>query len=466
MIVSQLLLETVITALAALGLSLFLVISGKGLISTFLSPYFSPNLDVLVTNIPYILLVALFIGLSAGMYPAVLLIRSNTTRLIKGGLSKGVGPGLRLRHSLLFVQILISQGLIIASLIVNDQLGYLQSKSLGFDKENLVYFKLHSDDMTNYYQNIKNSLLNNPRIIAVSQSERLVGEPWPVNSIQIEGNDAEELHQVKGNLVDYDFLETLGIRLTDGRFFSERSKTDSTQSIVINQLAAQQLGFADPIGKRVHFLSSTPRTIIGVVEDFNFNSLHESVGPMALVMPFVVPEFMMVRLQPGNLVETLESIQQSWTTVAPDVPFEFEFVDSRLNQLYISEKNLSSLMGVFTVVAIILACIGMFSIVSYISQKRQGEISIHKVFGATIRNCFFILSKSYLKITIISSIAAFPLMIILMRGWLNAFAYKISIGPEYFLGSFLIMILLTLVSISYIIMRTALVNPADLLRNE
>lgn len=462
-ILIQLITESLLVVIIAFLISLGLI----SLSETFVMVLFPISFTIEIGEWMGIFGALVFImGLVGGLYPALVLLRTDILDALKGKLSKGAGGGLRFRNGLILTQLIVSQGLIISALVIYNQLDYIQSKSLGFETENIIYMRLHNDEMENYYTKLKNTLYSQPGVLSIAQGERLIGEPWPFSSLHIEGDETGELYQIKANSVDEDYLQTFDINLVEGRFFDDASLTDRTGSIVLNESAVESIGLADPIGQRVYFWSDEPRTIIGVVEDFNYNSLYEEIGGMAFVMPFVIPDYMLVRVEQQNLAATISGIENTWKEVAPDVPFEFEFIDDKLEQAYSSEKYLSILINVFTLIAVVMACIGLFSIVSYVSRRRLAEISIRKVFGASISQCFQLLSREYIILIILATLVSFPIVYYVMDSWLNGFAYRINMGFSYFVVSFMLMILFTIVSVGYVVLKAALINPAVVLKDE
>ena len=428
---------------------------------------FSIDWRHVMMSLPFAVAATLLVGIVAGLYPALLLSSHKAVLALKQNVKNNVSTGSNLRKILIAFQFCISISLIAATIVITRQAKYLSDQELGFDKENVVVIKLLSQDMTRYFENFKNRLLQNNHIISVSRSERLMGEPWPVNMIRIDGRDQSENKQILGNQVGYDYLETMGIQLKDGRSFSKVFGSDPTKSIMINEKTVEYLGLDDPIGKKVQYFSfDGPRTIIGVVEDFNFLSLHHEISPMVLVLPFVDIAYLLVRMSPGNIADKIAVLQDIWEKTNPGVPLEYRFMDEHLNRLYHHEEKLSHLISGFSGLTIVLACLGLYGLIAFTLNQRRKEMGIRKVLGASTSSLLVRFSRQYVILIGIASLIAIPAIHYVLSLWLEHFAYRIQISWWIYILSMLALIIIALLTISHQAINAALANPVDVLKDE
>jgi len=311
-----------------------------------------------------------------------------------------------------------------------------------------------------HYEPFKNRLLANSHITEVSQSERAMGEPWPVNALLVDGRDPSESQRVMGNQVGYDYFETMGIELVEGRTFSEASVSDATRSIMISQHTAEYLGLDDPIGQQVDYFSiDGPRTIIGVVEDFNFLSLHHDIAPTAFILPFVNVEYLYVRLSPGPISDKIAALEAAWGASVSGVPLDFYFMDDHLNTLYIRETNLSSMISGFSGLAMLLAALGLYGLMAFAVNRRKREVGIRKVLGASLPSLLVLFARQYVVLVVAASVIAVPVIQYVLGLWLDGFVYRIEISWWVYAVSALALLSVALLTISHQALRAALVNP-------
>lgn len=466
-LVAQLLTESAVLGCISLVLAYLLGLLAFEYFRDLLEWNFTIDWTQVLQSLPFAATVTFLIGIAAGLYPALLLSSHKAVAALKQNVKNSMSTGSHLRKILIALQFCISFALIVATIVITRQFAYLSDQKLGFDKENVVVIKLLRQDMTRYYETFRERLLQNSHIISVSRSERSMGEPWPVNMILVDGRDESESKQMIGNQVGYDFLETMGIKLKEGRSFSKAFGSDPTESIMINEKTVEYLGLDDPIGKKVHYFSfDGPRTIIGVVEDFNFLSLHHEISPMALIMPFVDIEYLFVRVSPGNIADKIAAVQNIWEQTNPGVPLEYRFMDDRLNQLYNNEKKLSYLIGGFSGLTIVLACLGLYGLIAFTLNQRRKEMGIRKVLGASISSLLVRFSRQYVFLIGVASLIAIPAIQYVLNLWLESFAYRIEISWWIYLLSMLALNVIALFAISHQAISAALVNPVNVLREE
>jgi putative ABC transport system permease protein len=421
----------------------------------------------LISTFPVLIIVILILTLLAGLYPAILLSGYNIQSALKGEVKVGNRSFFQLKNILVMLQFSISIGLISATLILFQQINHLRNQPVGFNSENVVTIRLLPQEMSSNFEVYKERLLQYSDVLEVSRSDRMVGTAWPFSSILRVDEDPEQQKIVYFNLVDYDYIRTLGIHLTEGRAFSKKYSTDVNNAVIINQKAADLLGLENPLGVQVHFFNQEgPRTIIGVVDDFNYTSLHQGIGPLAMILPFIELEYMYVRLAPGDIGETIELLERTWMEVSSGAPFEWRFLEDNLNRLYTSEEKLSSLVAILSALAVVLACLGLYGMVSYIVNNRIKEFGVRKVLGASSLSLYGLFIKQLVYQIIIAMIIVIPLLIYYLDAWLQKFAYRIEIQWWVFiLATFLLMLIAFISMISQMI-KLKKTNPANILRHE
>lgn len=466
-LVMQMLFESVILSIVSLVIAYlisFIIISDMADILGWI-----PVIDwnKVIYLLPVSFAITAILGILAGLYPSFYLSGIRTVSALKGRIRLGRRKGLKLRNSLIVLQFCISIGLIASTLVITSQINYMREQQLGFNRENVLTLKLLPEDMRLYYNRFKNTLLQNSNIISMSNSGRLIGTPWPINQITVDRQEQSQEKQIAGNWVGYDFLKTMGIKLKEGRTFSKEYAGDSLNAIIINEKAVEYLGLKHPIGKKVWFFSPAgPRTIIGVVKDFNFLSLHNQISPAALIIPFLSIENIYVRITPGNISKKIDIIKNSWQKVAPGVTIEINFLDEHLNQLYNNEEKLSNLIIAFSFLAVILACLGLLGLVASMVNNRIKEVGVRKVLGASISSLILIFIRQYVLIIIAAVVISFPVVQYVLNRWLENFAYRIEINWWVYAIAGLLALLPALLTVGTQVIKAATVNPVESLKYE
>lgn len=465
--------EAILVCGAALGLSVP--------IAALLLPAFNQMLDVslsaaVILDPRTLLLLVGFgtvVGLLAGAYPALVLSRLQPSRVLKGTFSLSPS-GLWLRKSLVVVQFFISVGLIICTLVLQDQMSYIQHKNLGYDKDHVLVLRMDRQSAERL-DVLRSEFLQNAQVKSVSVAYETPTYIQGGYSIALNAS-ADRGSPVTALPADRHFLETFDIDVVAGRGFSESDVElarridqgrDSTSAlpILINQSQVRSFGWTpeEAIGRRVHFQGESE--IRGVVEDFHFASLHEPIGEL-VIFPTTSGNSLMVKVDGENLASTLAFLEDRWTSIVPHRPFTSHFLDEEFDQMYGTEIRMAQVGGAFSGVAILLACLGLFGLASFTIVQRTKEIGIRKVLGATIPNLVTVLSADFLKLVVIAFLAAVPVTYIAMQRWLEDFAYRTDLSLWIFLGAGAAAVLIALVTVSYQAIRSAVSNPVKSLRYE
>jgi len=408
----------------------------------------------------------LFCGLLAGSYPAFYLSSLKPLDTMKGVINKNPG-NTQFRRVLVVFQFTLSILLIISTLIVGKQLRYFQNMKLGFNKDNIGYFQFPAAPWDPKLKTIKKELLNNPDILSVTKIFINYNNPLNIEGTsggykwegKKEGDDV--LFYTLG--ADEDYAKTFQVELKEGRYFSSEFSTDNT-AIVINEQAAKIMGFKDPIGEKITTPQGTKLNIIGVVKDFHFKSLHYKIEP--LIMQIGSSNTFFIRMKYDKLTSIVESVKKTYDSFKPDIPLDFHFLDDDYDNLYRTERRLGKIIGYFSFLAIIISCLGLIGLSSFMTERRTKEIGIRKINGAKSFEIFFLLSKEYILWVLISIIIASPIAWFVMNKWLQNFAYRISIGWWIFALAGVIALLIALLTVSWQAYRAANKNPVEALRYE
>jgi putative ABC transport system permease protein len=459
-------LATLITLLIIPSLNQF---TGK---SISFNPFTNPLLALLILS------AGIVIGIIAGMYPAFVLSGFQPIKVLKNMKLTGSGNSTSwLRQALVVVQFALSALLIVSTIIVFKQTQFLNDKDLGFKKEQIVYFQIRGDVATNL-ETFKSELKRSPDIISVTSGYGLPGDQYAGDGVTVPGNEGEKEYSAKVFIGDHDYIQTLGLRVIAGRDFSRDRTTDEREAFIINETAVKQFGFGTPeqaIGKPMYWNEWVPADtlnpvkkgeVIGVVQDFHYTSLHEKVTPSVIHIYPAVAFKVAVKLNTADIKNTISYINNTWNKFSPGYPIDYKFMDETFGKMYESEQKLSSLLWVFTLMAIIIGCMGLFALAAFSAEQRIKEIGIRKVLGASVLNLTSLLAKNFLKLVLIASIIAFPIAWWAMDNWLEDFPYRVNISWWVFVATGIASLVIALITISFQAIKAALANPVKNLRTE
>jgi putative ABC transport system permease protein len=450
--------------IAALLLPLFNQLAGKGMnVWTLFSTWLLPVLIALIV----------VVGCIAGSYPAFYLSSFQPVQVLKGNIAKGFKNSW-LRSGLVVFQFFISISLIIGTIVIYNQLTYIRSREIGYNRDQVLVIN-NTYALDKKIKSFRQDMLK----ISGVQSAAIAGT-MPVETSYNQNGwfkdptlDAKQVNIVTDFYADQNYIPTLGMQMITGRNFSTDFPTDSS-AVIINETATKLLGFKNPLNQNLYRPSdyasnggfkSKPFHIIGVVKDFNFNSMHDKVGPLIIELSENYGRIAM-RINTKNIPALISEVERKWNSMGPDQPFSYSFLDADFNKIYNGEQRTGKLFITFAIFAIFIACLGLFGLVTYAAEQRIKEIGVRKVLGASVGEIVAMISKDFIKLVLIAFVIAFPVAWWMMNKWLQSFAYRINISWWVFALAGSLTIAIALITVSFQAIKAAMANPVNNLRSE
>jgi putative ABC transport system permease protein len=467
-LVLQYLSESVFLSFIAVAIAFTLVysflpwfnnLSGKSITkAAFIKPAF----------ISVILFFPFITGILSGIYPALFLSKFVPHEILKGN-SASCKRKSNFRSILVVFQFASSVILITATVIVYSQINYIKSRNLGYQKDQVLIIN-DAYNLGGGIQAYKEEMLKVPGVLSSTISGFL-----PVSSNRNFNGVFRDASAGAGTgvtmqtwSVDYDYLNTMGMKMKEGRYFSKEFSTDST-SVILNETAAKQLGLKDPIGETIYTMTQDknlhPYRIIGVIKNFNFESMHSEIGPLSMFLN-ADPGLISFKIKAANVSGIINEAEKNWRQMAGGMPFGWRFLDDSFDEMYRTEERIGTLALIFSVLAVIIACLGLFGLANYFAEQRTKEIGVRKVLGASTSSIFMLLSYDFLKWVIIANVAALPMAYFIMRNWLNDFAYRINLSWIFFAAAGIVTLVIALATVSIQTLRSAKANPVKSLKYE
>ena len=413
--------------------------------------------------LPVLLALTLILGVLSSFYPAVFLSGLHPLNIFRGMIKSGFSQ-LAIRKALVVVQFAITVCLIICSLGVTRQMNFIRDKNVGYDKAGVVSLKMQTDDYIQRYKVAQKLFMQNPRILSVSAGDVMNGD---YGSVPMTPAGAEE--GIAMNLLGgyFNYFTTLGIEVLEGRDFSSAHSIDTATGIIINEAALKVFGWEDPIGQKLQVNTNIDGEVIGVVKDFHFNSLHDPIDPIVTVVPRTHMENIILRIDKNNNMEQLiASLKRDWQRIAPELPFQFAFLDDNLNLRYQADQQFSRLINFFSLLAIMIAGMGLYGMIAIIASYRIKEIGIRKILGASVMNIYVLLARNFLLLVCVANLIAVPIAWWFIQKWLEEFAYHTDIHFFVFLAAIIISLGIAILSLSYQVIKSAMENPINAIRKE
>jgi len=456
--------ESILFSLMALFLAVFLAIGLMPHLNRLIGQNLSLSQNSFFETGLIFLGIALIAGILSGIYPALYLSKFQPIKVIQENYSTGT-KSYGFRKVLVVAQFTISIVLIIGTLVIFRQNRFCMNKNLGFDQEQILVVPMWDSQAQRGFSAFKNKLLKNPEVISVSGSSSIPGKSVGTRGMKPEGNPWFPRDSI---VVDEDFIPTFGIKLIQGRNFSKEFPSDSGDAYIINQAAAKEFGWEEPIGKQFIWRGDRNEkgTVIGVIQDFHYKSLHQRLEPLVLFMSSGAAAYTSIRIRTQSTLNTIASIKKNWNDFHPGHSFEYFFMDNHFDRLYRSEKRMGKIFQYFTFLALFISCLGLFGLTSFMVNQRTKEIGIRRVLGASGGSIVMLFSKEFMKWVLVANLLAWPIAYVVMNQWLQNFAYRININLWAFLASAFIAFLIAFFTISFQSLKAARTDPVESLRYE
>jgi len=464
-LIVQFLGESVAMAVMAMVFSIMMVV---GVLPAFnrlverqlgLNPIRNPQLFV------GLVIVTLFVGLFAGSYPALRMSGFRPISVLGGSFTRSA-KGSLLRNVLVLVQFSITIFLIVCTLAVRDQLKFIKTVDMGYTKDQIITLPARGRSVRQNIQSIKTELLKYPEVTAVSTSARLPNDIDTFTSRNWTGRNLEEPIAIFYNTADYDFVDLYGMQIVQGRNFSKDFPSDEAGAFLVNETAVTVAEWESPIGRKFAHWNGAKGEIVGVIKDFHLRSLHSPIEPMYVFLNPGDFSNISIKMNSINIPATSEYVEGVMKKFAPSAPFSYSFFDEVFERAYFTEQKMGRIFGAFAILAIFIACLGLFGLTTFAAEQRTKEIGIRKVLGASVSRIFVLLSREFVRWVLLANLIAWPIAYFVMNKWLENFSYRIQIGVVAFLISGGIALLIAYLTVSYQSIKSARANPANSLRYE
>lgn len=464
-LIRQFLGESVFLSLLGMAFGLLLVVTVLPAFNAFTQKAFRTAEVFTPVVLAGIAVIVLLTGLGAGMFPSFVLSSFEPVKMVRGKLGAGT-KGQALRKALVVVQFAIAVFMIVGIVVVVRQIEYLKNKDLGFNREMLVAIPAAGPKN----DALRDRILQNPDVRSVSFDLNIPGQFTPDDTFVPEGRSQDDTIRTSALTVGYEFITTYEIKLLWGRNFSPEFPTDAQEGLIINETTARELGWAeDAVGREmVEFTADRNQSykVVGVVKDFHHESLRMAITPTSLKLNPNGFQYVTVRISPANVPKTLDFLGKTFKELMPRVEYRYFFVDDDFRRKYPNEEKVQSIYTYFGLLAVLVACLGLFGLASFIVERRTKEIGIRKALGAGVRRLVLSLSAEFLKAVLLANLIAWPLAFVFLRRWLQTFPYRISIAWWFFLLGGVLSVLIAFLTVSYQSLRSARANPVDTLRYE
>jgi len=420
-------------------------------------------------TVPIFFLIMIVVGLLAGSYPALILSSFRPVSILKG-VSRSDAKGVAFRKGLVVFQFSLSIALIAGTMIVYSQMNHILDKDMGFDKEQMLVLDYNYDsEVTSVSSAIKSEMESISAVSSVAFGRSVPGSHFPNAYTTIEMQDGEMIGKAQPVFqIGIDYINQFGLELVAGRSYSRDYPSDSTSALVLNEAAAKQYGYSNPadiIGKKFDQWGRVGE-VIGVVKDFNYISLHQGIEPLTLPFVAYASRYVVIKVNTEDLPQTLAQIEQVWTKQAPHRPFLYSFLDEDFNSQYQSDFKFRQIFTTFSVLAILIACLGLLGLATYTAEQRTKEIGVRKVLGADVGSIVALISKDFVKLILIAIVISTPISWFAMNKWLEGFAYQVPVHWWIFAVAGLLAIVVALITISFQSFKAALMNPVNSLKSE